>query len=575
MKRLGTLLLALSLLCALTIPALSAAAENPFSKSQDYAPYPDVTAANWYYPYAKLCQEVGIITGKAGGFDGQATITQAETLTIAARLHQTYYGNPPIPADEYDWFQPIWEYATAHDLIYLEQWSVAEMSTRGQFLTQMSKVFPPEMFPPLNQITAIPDLTPGSQLEANALYFYNAGILTGLNPYGSFSPQGHITRAEVAAIVARIIDPALRVSFSPAAYEPDAWKKPLTKLLIDAAPKYISDFDGLHLSGYDENNHFYYYKLEGDRAKAFLVLDSDYNLNHPTLQDGMISEARFLDNTQGSFFWHSAQYYDTEGRALFPSATLYRNGTNFEDGIALVTRCADNVMCVIDKTGAVIRELGPTVAYDTLLSDGMVLTNGVAPNNDTTVLDLRAEVQPTYSYSIIERFSAGLAPFYAYREQGLLWGYINRSGTMVIPMAYDHAGRFHNGFAVVSNYGDNWQTSALIDKSGNEVIPMAPGQLGEVNSSGLLYAYREVDGAFCHRILNTKGEIVTRLPSDGTYYYTLMDSYIYQVKPDGYSTILSLSGEDLLPGTALEYYKFTLGPTACLIQAEDGIYLYQ
>lgn len=41
---------------------------------------------------------------------------------------------------------------------------------------------------------------------------YNAGILTGSDAYGTFHPDDGITRAEVAAIMARIID---RLSVKP------------------------------------------------------------------------------------------------------------------------------------------------------------------------------------------------------------------------------------------------------------------------------------------------------------------------------------------------------------------------
>ena len=42
---------------------------------------------------------------------------------------------------------------------------------------------------------------------------YNAGILTGSDAYGTFHPDDGITRAEVATIMARIIDPSQRKTF--------------------------------------------------------------------------------------------------------------------------------------------------------------------------------------------------------------------------------------------------------------------------------------------------------------------------------------------------------------------------
>lgn len=49
---------------------------------------------------------------------------------------------------------------------------------------------------------------------ALAVYaMYQAGILTGNDAYGTFTPYSTITRAEVAAVVSRMVDPSLRQAF--------------------------------------------------------------------------------------------------------------------------------------------------------------------------------------------------------------------------------------------------------------------------------------------------------------------------------------------------------------------------
>ena len=54
--------------------------------------------------------------------------------------------------------------------------------------------------------------------DAAVLSFYNAGILTGVDDWGTFAPDKTLTRAETAAMVARVARPELRESFSPADY---------------------------------------------------------------------------------------------------------------------------------------------------------------------------------------------------------------------------------------------------------------------------------------------------------------------------------------------------------------------
>ena len=54
--------------------------------------------------------------------------------------------------------------------------------------------------------------------DAAVLSFYNAGILTGVDDWGTFAPDKTLTRAETAAMVARVARPELRENFSPADY---------------------------------------------------------------------------------------------------------------------------------------------------------------------------------------------------------------------------------------------------------------------------------------------------------------------------------------------------------------------
>ena len=55
-----------------------------------------------------------------------------------------------------------------------------------------------------------------------------------------------------------------------------------------------------------------------------------------------------------------------------------------------------------------------------------------------------------------------------YEESAVKWGYINKSGELVIQPEYDDARNFSEGFAVVRIKG-RW---GFIDQSGEEVIPV-------------------------------------------------------------------------------------------------------
>lgn len=68
---------------------------------------------------------------------------------------------------------------------------------------------------PIRQVDVIPDvdddrLAPDSVEDITMLY--RTGVLTGKDAYGSFAPEGTLTRAEAATMVARVLDESLRVS---------------------------------------------------------------------------------------------------------------------------------------------------------------------------------------------------------------------------------------------------------------------------------------------------------------------------------------------------------------------------
>ena len=91
----------------------------------------------------------------------------------------------------------------------------AKAATRLELLTLMGSVIPEDMLAPINTITALPDTD-----DETVLRFYNAGVLTGVDGWGTFAPDRTLTRAETAALVARVARPELRQTFTPADYDP-------------------------------------------------------------------------------------------------------------------------------------------------------------------------------------------------------------------------------------------------------------------------------------------------------------------------------------------------------------------
>jgi hypothetical protein len=207
-KRLLALALTGSLLLS---PALAAGVEEKFPAKNTYPGYADVNEGDWFYQNAKLCYETGLMTGTDVGFEPNKELTNAECVTLASRLGASLRGETIRPAQPGEpWWEPYREYrfpsgggGVGH-----------EGASRWDFLFMLYLyVYEAELLEPINVITSLPDTD-----DAMVLAFYNAGILTGTDKYGSFQGGKGLTRAEAAAMVSRVIRDELRQRFVPADY---------------------------------------------------------------------------------------------------------------------------------------------------------------------------------------------------------------------------------------------------------------------------------------------------------------------------------------------------------------------
>ena len=222
-KRVISMLTALMLLCS-SIPGAFAALSD-FTAERTYSgQFADVASNAWYYDNVKTAYELGLVNGSsATTYSPDDNITIAEVQTLVARIHSTYYGNTIEPADG-AWYAPYVEYCMEHidrevcSMAYMLDGNVVtanQPASRSYFAYLMYAALPASEY---QQINTIPD---GSLPDVDGIVFfdaperiyalYRAGILTGNDANGTFYPDSNITRAEVAAIIARMIDPSQRV----------------------------------------------------------------------------------------------------------------------------------------------------------------------------------------------------------------------------------------------------------------------------------------------------------------------------------------------------------------------------
>ena len=307
--------------------------------------------------------------------------------------------------------------------------------------------------PAINRITDYPDssTTYDEEVREGVLRLYNAGILTGTDRFGSFSPHGYLTRAEVAAMAARILRPELRLAFSPA--EPVYQNYTLTEL---EGVSVESGFERLSpdLLQFD--------RVEGERRVGESLLRADGTV---------------IDLPEGVYL---SQYTAPTNTQPWPLLILCRHD------MTMPREFAYGVMDPL--TGEMVVPLGPYAGYDITrggacvpVENGrMILTREATWDDQTWVPLLLRDEKGQVLRELPEReglevrwdrLASGLAP--AYDQATGLWGFVDMEGKWAIQPQYcNYDSLFVQGRAVVCREDENgnWRYG-VIDPQGREVLP--------------------------------------------------------------------------------------------------------
>lgn len=185
----------------------------------------------WCEDAIQTVYETGLMEGKtADRFDITSPLTYAQTVVVCARLRNLLTGGGgTLPRQENQpWYQSayesLWAVMENHEL-FIPDYLVKEYDhyqnmanqpcTRGAFVRVLSYAMLDTSvdFPAINCVTVLPDVRPetyfGSITDA-VFDFYNAGILTGTDAYGTFDEYGTLNRGQAAAMLARLADPTQR-----------------------------------------------------------------------------------------------------------------------------------------------------------------------------------------------------------------------------------------------------------------------------------------------------------------------------------------------------------------------------
>ena len=200
-------------------------AQNPFNpdagSNASKFPFTDVPSDSWYYSSVKAAWENDLIDGvTANEFKPNATLTVAQTIKLAAALHQLdRTGEVSLKNGGANWYDSYVNYAVVNGIIEKDyaNYTQAQMNapvTRGEFVHIFHGA--EEAYKAINTVAdnAIPDVKATDKFAPEIYEFYRAGILTGSDAKGTFHSASTIKRSEAAAILLRMFETSARKSIT-------------------------------------------------------------------------------------------------------------------------------------------------------------------------------------------------------------------------------------------------------------------------------------------------------------------------------------------------------------------------
>lgn len=270
------------IIIALMIAAFAAAAslsvlaeQKEFSKTRDYNNnFSDVRSTDWFGSNVADVYEYGLMDGVAADkFDTESTLTVAQGITVAARLHSLYNEKQIDEAENaQNWYDKYVLFALDNKIISENEFSdyTAPLSSRSM-VTLFAKALPEEYFPAINAVTEIPDVTEDLPYFKSVLMFYNAGILNGNDKTGIFYPESSVTRKRAAAIIGRVVKPDSRVKFTLEKPKSEYTAKELLDIAYSmTSAETLDDFTMITVGGVDYSlaEYKYYYHTLSENYKG-------------------------------------------------------------------------------------------------------------------------------------------------------------------------------------------------------------------------------------------------------------------------------------------------------------------
>lgn len=380
-KRYRTILcvmLAVMLTVGGCLPALAGSMDS-FVKQREYidGTFTDISESDWFYGEVVNAYEYGIANGTSGDkFQPYDLVSVAEVIAFAARIHSIYEadGADFTASEDEAWYAPAVEYAVENGLITEDAFknSYEKPATRAQNAYILANSLPFTEFSNINtSISALPDVAVTDEYYNEIIMLYRAGVLSGKDEYGTFSPTENITRAETAATLNRIVDPSQRRTVTLTPYPSGNDSQQTTEYDAVAVASQASPAV-FYIEIYDRNQ-----RALGSGSGFFIAEDGTAVTNYHVIEDAYYAKVK---TTDGNVYDVTSVIGYDEANDL---AILQVDGSGFP---YLELADSDEV-----KNGQTIFCVGSPLGLENSISEGLV-SNSLRTINGQAYIQITAPI---------------------------------------------------------------------------------------------------------------------------------------------------------------------------------------
>lgn len=186
---------------------------NPYRSGM----FTDVVDTDWFAKNVKTVYEYGLMSGSGKKFNPRSNVTLAQCLAIACRLHSICEtGEAGFKQSGTPWYQVYLDYARGNRLSGAEADRDYNVPATRRDVAKLLHWAMPDSLTAKNYVTdgAVPDVAAGADGYQEIYALYRAGVVGGSGENHAFNPDAPISRAEVAAMAARMADSSLRLDLT-------------------------------------------------------------------------------------------------------------------------------------------------------------------------------------------------------------------------------------------------------------------------------------------------------------------------------------------------------------------------